>query len=76
MVKYVLINDDVRVNFEKNTHMPFGYGSREDCVVLDDYQKALSLWHHQGMDPAWIIERCESGYVEKVFPPTSSQKES
>jgi len=76
MVLYALINDDVRVSFEKTLHLPFGYGNPEHCIILDDYQKALSLWHHQGMDPAWIIEKCEGGYAEKVFPPTSSQKYS
>ncbi len=69
MVKYVLINDEVRINFEKNTHLAFGYSHPEYCYILDDYLKALSLWHRIENNKDWIIERHESGVGEKCFHP-------
>jgi len=68
MTKYVLVNDKERVKFEKENWVPFGYGNKEHCIILDNFHQALSLWHHIENNKNWIIEKWHSGISERVFP--------
>jgi hypothetical protein len=69
MTLYVVINEAERTRFEKETHLPYGYGN-SDVYITNDYFNAQSYYNiiPYHIKPEYIIEKIEYGVAEKIFP--------
>ncbi|HRR48603.1 MAG TPA: hypothetical protein P5293_01295 [Bacteroidales bacterium] len=72
MTLYAVINDEERTRFEKETHLPYGYGS-QDVYLTHDYFNALAYFNTipPHIKTYYVVEKIECGIAEKIFPVVS-----
>lgn len=72
MMKYVIVDIEKRMEFEKNYQMSFGYGALKD-FIFDSFSDAVEIYSklHDSLVPSdadnLVIERHTAGSVDMVY---------
>ena len=65
-MKYILINDIVRTEFEKEHQLPFGY---KHCIIRDSVEEIIDIFNSIKVPKShgYIIESYDAGFRETVY---------